>query len=141
MALVVFYEKPGCRNNTRQKALLRAARHTVDSRDLLNTAWTAGTLRPFFGTRPISEWFNPAAPRIKSGEIAPTTTTEAEALSLMLADPLLIRRPLMEANGEKRCGFDAATVDAWIGLSESGQLVGDVETCPRRHEETPCRAP
>ncbi len=141
MVDVVFYEKPGCVNNTRQKALLRAAGHRVDARNLLTTAWTPETLRPFFGSRPVAEWFNKAAPAVKGGAVDPACHPADSALALMVADPLLIRRPLMEANGEKRCGFDAATVDAWIGLSESGQLVGDVETCPRRHEETPCRAP
>lgn len=141
MALVVFYEKPGCRNNTRQKALLRAARHSVDARDLLATPWTAGTLRPFFGSAPVREWFNKAAPRVKSGEIDPGAVTEAEALALMIADPLLIRRPLMEVDGRKWCGFETAVVDAWIGLSETAHTAGDLETCPRGHAETPCKAP
>ena len=42
---------------------------------------------------------------------------------LMLAEPLLIRRPLMEAEGRKQVGFDAATVHAWIGLAEDGAVV------------------
>jgi len=62
MARIVFFEKPGCVNNARQKALLKAAGHTVNARDLLAHHWKAAELRAFFGDRPVVEWFNPSAP-------------------------------------------------------------------------------
>ena len=58
MATVIFYEKPGCVNNTKQKALLIAAVHTVKALNLLTEHWTVETLRPFFGNLPVAEWFN-----------------------------------------------------------------------------------
>lgn len=136
MVDVVFYEKPGCRNNTRQKAWLAASGHAVDARNLLTEAWTAATLRPFFGTTPVAEWFNKAAPAVKSGAVDPAAFGEADALAALLADPLLIRRPLMAAAGETRAGFDPAAVRAWIGLTEEGK--GDVETCPNLHTDHTC---
>lgn len=129
---VIFYEKPGCGNNARQKQWLNAAGHQVVARNVLTEAWTAERLRPFFGALPVREWFNRAAPRIKSGEVDPERVSEAQALAMMLADPLLIRRPLMEAEGTRRCGFDADAVDAWIGLSPATvqALAGDdAEAC------------
>jgi len=129
MADVVFYEKPGCINNTRQKALLAAAGHRVLACDLLAESWTAERLRPFFGDRPLSEWFNYTAPRIKSGEVQPEMLDEASALAAMVADPLLIRRPLVEVAGERRQGFDPAAMDAWIGLATVPE--DDLESCPR----------
>lgn len=33
------------------------------------------------------------------------------------ADPLLIRRPLLEVDGVCRAGFDVAVIKDWIGLS------------------------
>jgi hypothetical protein len=60
MAKILFFEKPGCANNTRQKALLAAAGHEVDARNLLTEAWTPERLRPYFGSRPVAEWFNRA---------------------------------------------------------------------------------
>lgn len=138
MATVTFYEKPGCANNTRQKVLLAAAGHSVWPKNLLTERWTAATLRPFFGDLPVADWFNLSAPRIREGEIDYTRVTETEALVLMLADPLLIRRPLMEVEGECRVGFDQDAVDAWIGLS--GKTRRDLETCPRRHGAAPCQA-
>ncbi|MCF8479312.1 MAG: hypothetical protein K9H25_02660 [Rhodospirillum sp.] len=141
MATVTFHEKPGCKNNTRQKVLLTSAGHTLVPRNLLTEPWTADSLRPYFGDTPLPTWFNRANPQVKSGEIDPATLTEAQALALMVANPLLIRRPLMEVDGERRAGFDMAQVDAWIGLAEAPPR--DVETCPKSHlaEPAPCPLP
>lgn len=127
MAIVIFHEKPGCAGNARQKALLSASGHIVVARDLLATRWTPDSLRPFFGPRPVAEWFNRAHPRVKSGEIRPEGFSEAEALALMCAEPLFIRRPLMEVDGLRMAGFDDAAVDGWIGLKPA-RPVGD--DCP-----------
>jgi nitrogenase-associated protein len=131
MADVIFYEKPGCANNARQKLLLAKAGHRLDVRNLLEEAWTAEMLRSYFGARPVAEWFNKAAPRVKSGEIDPLRLTADEALALMLAEPILIRRPLIEAEGTRLVGFDQAGIDAWIGLAESAADTRDLETCRR----------
>ncbi len=140
MATVVFYEKPGCANNTKQKTLLAAAGHTVWARNLLTERWTGARLRPFFGELPVAQWFNRSAPRVRDGEIDCESLTESEALFLMLADPLLIRRPLMEVDGEHRVGFEPAAVDAWIGLANRENASG-LETCPRSHRAMPCPVP
>ena len=106
MAHVIFYQKTGCGTNGRQRAQLEALGHVVDARNLLAEPWTSTRLREFFGETPVANWFNPASPRVKSGEIAPASCTGDEALALMIADPLLIRRPLVEV-GDVRCaGFD-----------------------------------
>jgi len=130
MAEVVFYEKPGCINNTRQKQLLTAAGHRLDVRDLLQATWTPATLRPYFGELPVAEWFNRTAPLVKQGEVDPDSTSEQEALALMVAHPLLIRRPLMRVGEVRRVGFEVAAVAAWIGLAGAG-TGEDLETCPR----------
>jgi nitrogenase-associated protein len=131
MAVILFYAKPGCVNNNRQQALLREAGHQVVVRDLLNEAWAPVELGRFFNGMPVSEWFNRNAPRVKSGEVQPGDLEPQEALALMIADPLLIRRPLMEVNGETMVGFDFARVDAWIGLARPA--VRDLESCPREY--------
>ena len=140
MATIVFYEKPGCGNNTKQKVWLAASGHTVLPKNLLIEKWTAEKLRPFFGEMPVSEWFNQAAPSVKSGEIDPAAYTEEEALAMMVEQPLLIRRPLMDIEGELRAGFDADAVRAWIGLNDA-KPAGDIEACPKSHDAKPCPAP
>jgi len=116
MAHVVFYEKPGCAGNERQKALLRAAGHQLEVRDLLRHPWTEAELRPFLAGLPVAEWFARTAPRVKAREVVPEALGEAEALALLLDDPLLIRRPLLQVGARREAGFLAAVVQDWIGL-------------------------
>lgn len=140
MAVVTFWEKPGCGNNTRQKALLAASGHTVVARSLLTEPWEAARLRSFFGARPVADWINRASPRVKAGEVAPEAMDEAAALAAMLADPLLIRRPLMEVEGRREVGFDTALVEAWIGLATPPAPMS--EACLKGEAaHAPCPAP
>lgn len=129
MATITFYEKPGCKGNLRQKTLLAAAGHTVQAKSLKTEAWTADRLLAFLGKLPIAEWFNPAAPAVKSGEIVPENLGFEAALHLLLENPLLIRRPLMEIGEERLAGFDIAAVDAWIGLKNVELPEGNIEAC------------
>lgn len=133
MAIIVFYEKLGCANNSRQKLLLKNAGHEIIAKNLLDKPWTTDRLLMFFGALPVSEWFNRAAPRVKSGEIVPENIAAIDALALMLADPLLIRRPLMECDGKYIAGFDAARVADWIGTLVRVEH-GDLQTCRRDTE-------
>ncbi len=36
---------------------------------------------------------------------------------LMLKDPMLIRRPLLQVGDRREVGFDVEKIDAWIGLN------------------------
>jgi nitrogenase-associated protein len=125
MANVLFFEKPGCAGNARQKALLRASGHEVEARSLLSEPWSQESLRPYFGEKPVRDWFNLASPRVKSAEVAIDSLSEEQAIALMLADPLLIRRPLMQLAGRCESGFDAELVDAWIGLAATPEKISD----------------
>ncbi len=137
MATVTFYEKPGCINNTRQKKLLAAAGHQVFAKNLLTESWSPDILRPFFGTLPVRDWFNYSAPTIKTGDIDPEQLTEQQALALMLENPLLIRRPLMQVGDCVMVGFDQQVVDDWIGLTEIKTAL-DLESCPKSLAQASC---
>lgn len=134
MATVVFYEKPGCRTNARQRQMLEAAGHTVVARNLLAEPWTAECLRDFFGTTPVASWFNRSAPAVTSGKIDPEKTDAKAALALMLREPLLIRRPLVEAEGERCAGFDREPITSLLGARDDEN---DLEGCTRREVSTP----
>jgi len=129
MAVVTFYEKPGCQGNQRQKALLAAAGHTVVAKDLSREPWTADSLLAFLGELPIGEWFNRNSPLLKSGEIVPENLIFEEALYLLLNNPLLIRRPLLAVESAKgtarRVGFNVADIDSWIGLKGVDRAAGE----------------
>ncbi len=139
MAQVIFYEKPGCVNNRRQKKLLAQAGHSLIVKDLLSENWSDDPqrLREFFGCLPVAEWFNRSAPAIKQGAVEPTAVTADQAIVLMLGDPLLIRRPLMQVGNMKMAGFDEHKVDSWIGLNES-KTGDDLEHCPKSQPADGC---
>lgn len=141
MATIEFYEKPGCGSNTRQKNLLMEAGNELIVHNLLKTRWTGETLRPFFGQKPIADWFNRNAPRIKAGEIIPEAVDEETALALMVADPLLVRRPLIQIGTQKLSGFDIDTIQTLIsglsGMIEETERNRDFEAC---QHSVPCRS-
>jgi nitrogenase-associated protein len=120
MAIVIFYEKPGCGGNQRQKDALRNSGHQLDVRNLLTTPWTATDILAFMGDLPVADWFNRSAPAIKNGDIRPETLSSDHALTLLLTHPLLIRRPLLQVGDQRYVGWDDRAIDAWIGLTESG---------------------
>lgn len=129
MAHVVFWEKPGCGGNERQKALLLAAGHVLEVKDLVSHPWTAEELRPFLQGLPVAEWFNRTAPRVKAREVVPEALGEEAALALLLEDHLLIRRPLLQVGRRREVGFLAAVVQDWIGLEPITPPAGSLEGC------------
>lgn len=138
MSDVIFYEKPGCATNARQKAALATAGHRVEARSLLAAPWTGQELLSFFGDTPVALWFNKASPRIKSGAFDPAMQTQESALVAMLADPLLIRRPLIEADGARCAGFDTMLVARLTGSAE----LSDVQGCAHGDaSQASCAAP
>ncbi len=133
MAEIIFYEKPGCINNTKQKQLLTAAGHLVIARNLLNEAWSAKRLETFFNALPVAEWFNRTAPRVRDGLINPDSLDKEGALAEMIAEPLLIRRPLMIIDGSPVVGFDAEKLNIRFGLGLPC-AEDDLESCPKTSE-------
>jgi len=138
MARVHFYEKPGCGTNRKQKAMLAAAGHEVVALDLLSEPWSEQRLRGFFGDAPLASWFNPASPRIKSGEIDPGQLGPERLIAQMLVDPLLIRRPLIEVEDRRCAGFDREPVLSLLGETDK---LADAQGCSRPNAATPCPAP
>ena len=128
MAVVTFYEKPGCSGNAKQKKILEAAGHTVVPRDLFKTPWTEEGLRAFFGTLPVAEWFNANSAGVKSGEIVPADYDEAGALAMLRKHPPLIRRQAMSATARIRSSYVMPAARAALGKQKlsigSGRMPG-----------------
>jgi len=130
MARIKFWEKPSCQGNVRQKEILLASGHELEVRDLLTEPWNGESLALFFGSRPVEEWFNPAHPRVKSGEVVPAAFGRDEALKLMTAEPLFIVRPLLQVGNERVAGFDVTEVHNWVGLALDSVGPRDPRNCP-----------
>jgi len=118
MSTIRFFEKRGCATNAKQKKCLQNAGHTLLVEDLLAYPWAENAvyLRTFFGEKPLADWFNGNAPDIKNGVIDVALFDEKSTIDAMMANPLLIRRPLMEWDSVKMAGFDANEVRAKLGL-------------------------
>ncbi|NEX16748.1 MAG: nitrogenase-associated protein [Halochromatium sp.] len=136
MTEVIFYEKPGCIGNAKQKRLLAKRKHLLVVRDILSERWSGERLRPFFGDMPVSAWFNPTAPRVKNGEVVPANLSEDEALALMIAEPLLIRRPLIETPSGRCAGFEAGPVLSALGIQIEPDE--DLQSCARAEGQPDC---
>ena len=139
MTEIVFYEKPGCISNNKQKLLLAKRGHRLMVRNILKESWTPERLRPFFGDRPVADWFNPTAPRVRDGEVVPADLDEIQALALMVADPILIRRPLIESPSGRCAGFEAGPVLDELGIPL--QADQDLQSCSRTGDEPDCEPP
>jgi nitrogenase-associated protein len=137
MTELVFYEKPGCIGNQQQKALLRQLGISLEVRDLLSESWSSESLRPFFANKPVAEWFNDSAPQVKNGEIEIHRLSEEKALSLMVQQPILIRRPLMVCQSLRQSGFTPGPVLDYLGVILDPEK--DLQACPSRQHscETP----
>ena len=114
----------------RQREILIASGHELEVRNLLTTAWTARLLSLFFGDRPVEHWFNPSNPLVKSGKILPAEVSAEEALKMMVDEPLLIVRPLMQVGAQRLAGFDVQEVHNWIGLDLNSVGERDPQNCP-----------
>jgi nitrogenase-associated protein len=112
---IVFWEKPGCMGNARQKALLAQAGHSVVPHSLPGSVWTREGLLEWLDGIPVPDWFNRGARRVKEGEVDPDSVEREEALSILAADPILIRRPLVELAGVKMVGFDLERIESITG--------------------------
>jgi nitrogenase-associated protein len=135
VATVIFYEKPGCQTNARQKRLLEKAGHSVVARNLLAQSWTPETLRTYFGDSAPALWFNAAAPAVKSGAVVPAAMVAEAALAALVADPILIRRPLLDVAGKRSAGFDGALIASLLAEPEGSATA---EGCSRSRAAPPC---
>jgi nitrogenase-associated protein len=116
MAKIIFYEKTGCINNTKQKRILELVGYELEAIDIIAYKWSAAELKAFFENVPLEKWFNMNALTISFGEDSPNNYNKDTAIDAMLKNHLLIKRPLMIVNGEKLVGFDKAKIDEELGL-------------------------
>lgn len=130
MAEIVFYEKPGCINGEKQKVILRRAGHALRCINILTFPWRPDILMPFVSGKAPETMMNPSAPAIKKGELRAQALSFQEAVELMVGDPILIKRPLIEVDGMKIQGFTDPRLQPYLGTWDGKE---DVTTCPNLH--------
>ena len=112
-----FYEKTGCSGNAKQKELLKSHNISFSVKSLLDTSWSKETLNEFFKGLEIKDIFNPFAPQIRDKEIDISKLSKDEAIELMIKNPILIKRPLLDINGVKICGFDIEKINELLNTN------------------------
>lgn len=127
MAEIVFYENPGCINGEKQKSLLMQAGNQIICRNILTTQWTPQKLGAFLGGRGAEEIMNYTAPDIKNGKIDPLLLSYEEAVTVMIENPILIKRPLIEVDGLRIQGFTGDELKSYLGSWDRSE---DVVSCP-----------
>jgi len=77
--------------------------------------------------------------RVKFGEISSAEIAVDKALTMMVEEPLLIVRPLMQVGEQRRAGFEVEQVHNWIGLSLDSIGERDPKNCPPVSQQHPER--
>lgn len=124
---VVFYEKTGCAGNKKQKELLKSHGVEFEVKSLLDTKWTKESLNSFFEGLDKEKIVNQFAPQVKKGEINISKLSKDELVELMLDEPILIKRPLIEVEETKVCGFDIAKLNSALNLDLDSKK--EIGTC------------
>ena len=112
-----FYEKTGCSGNAKQKELLKSHNISFSVKSLLDTSWSKETLSEFFKGLELVDIFNPFAPQIRDKEIDISKLSKDEAINLMIKNPILIKRPLLDINGVKICGFNIEKINELLNTN------------------------
>ena len=139
--MITFYEKPGCLTNRKQKAMLQSAGFALKVESLLEHPWQEDELLAFFNGMEVADWFNPSAPAVKNGDVDPGGLDAEVALALLVANPLLIKRPLLEKDNQRMAGFDSARMKHSLGIDLSLDDAGDtasIEQCSRTGTDRGC---
>ncbi|HFU76519.1 MAG TPA: arsenate reductase family protein [Arcobacter sp.] len=132
---MIFYEKTGCTGNKKQKELLIKNGIDFETRSLLDTKWNKKTLESFFEGLELHEIINQFAPKIKHNEIDLTTISKDKMIELMISEPILIKRPLIEIGTYKICGFDIDKINNYLLTNLNPN--NTISVC---QSETPCKS-
>jgi len=139
MAKIIFFEKTGCINNTKQKQVLEYSGHQVEAIDIINYPWTKEELFSFFENLEPKYWFNLNAPSVTNGSIFPEKFDKSGAMEALLKEHILIKRPLMIIGDIKLVGFNIDEINS-IALIDNNahpsvpSMIGEISKgCPNKN--------
>lgn len=90
-----LYVKAGCSTCNRAREALRAWGVSFTERDLFRHPLEEGELRELASLVSLTALFSTRSPSARARGLLPEALSEAELLAEMLAEPRLIRRPLL----------------------------------------------
>ncbi|MBF0196832.1 MAG: hypothetical protein HQL32_03945 [Planctomycetes bacterium] len=131
--IVSIYVKPGCKGNARFKEALKTAGYNVQTTSIIDKKWEEPALKNFFGDQAIHDCVNERAPALTKGEIKVDQLSEEELLQAMIADPILIKRPLVFFRGRYACGMNNELVNELLYGDETTEEDKKVSACENDH--------
>ena len=84
----------------------------LEERDFFADQLSEDELRGLIGPRPVSDVFSWKSPSFKKLGLDPEKLDDERLISLMLEEPRLIRRPLVQVADELIVGADKAALEA-----------------------------
>lgn len=84
----------------------------IETRDIFKQPLSRDDLRRLAGDRPIGAIFSWKSPTARQKGLKPGALTDDQMLDLMIEEPRLIRRPLIEAGDRLIVGLDRAAIAA-----------------------------
>ncbi len=84
----------------------------VESRDIFRQPLSRDEILALIGRTPAYELFSWRSPTARARGLRPGTLSDDELIDLMLEDPRLIRRPLIDAGDRLIVGADATALAA-----------------------------
>ena len=97
------------------RASLSQAGVELEERDFFQDRFSEEELRRLLGDRPPSDFFSWKSPSFRALGRPPESFTDEELLQLMLQEPRLIRRPLIQVGDRVIVGTDKKAVEELFG--------------------------
>lgn len=110
-----LYVKSGCSTCNRARDLLRAWGVAFTERDLFRHPLEEHELRELAEVASLRALFSDRSPSVKARGLVPDSLDPAAMMAEMLAEPRLIRRPLLRLGSRLVIGCDPAAMKEALG--------------------------
>ena len=115
MKRLTLYTKAGCTSCLKARQFLLSRGVAYTERDIFKHPLNEPELRAIVAQQPVSSVFSHRSPSVKALGLADQALGEEEMLRHMLAEPRLIRRPLLVAGETVVVGFDPEALADVLG--------------------------
>lgn len=110
-----LYVKAGCSTCNRARDALRGWGVAFTERDLFRHPLEEPELRELAALASLRDLFSDRSPSVRARGLLPDELSEAAMLAEMLAEPRLIRRPLLRVGTRLVIGLDPAAMREALG--------------------------
>jgi Spx/MgsR family transcriptional regulator len=108
---VQFLQKPTCTTCRKARAYMENRGFDLHSRNLDKERLSSDELEELIGDRDHRDFLNTRNELYRRKKMKQNPPTRAEAIRMMLAEPNLIRRPVIVAGGRVVLGYDREKID------------------------------